>query len=66
MIELAGKLKYEEIKTDIESTGWHLISETYTNLKTDLQVICPEGHDCFVSYEKWRRGNFECPICKQN
>ena len=63
---MAGRLKIEDIQKDIEKDGWKLISTEYVNLKTDLQVNCPEGHDCFVSYEKWRRGAFECPICKQN
>ena len=63
---MGNKLKFEDIKKDIESQGWKLNQDEYVNLKTDLQVICPEGHDCFVSYEKWRRGAFECPICKQN
>ena len=63
---MGNKLKFEDIKKDIESQGWKLNQDDYVNLKTDLQVICPEGHDCFVSYEKWRRGSFECPICKQN
>lgn len=62
---MASRLKFDDIKTNIEKNGWHLISEEYTNLKTDLQVECPEGHDCFVSYDKWRRG-FECPVCKKN
>lgn len=63
---MGNKLKFEDIKADIENKGWQLNQDNYVNLKTDLQVICPEGHDCFVSYEKWRRGAFECPICKQN
>lgn len=63
---MANKIKFEDVKTDIENQGWQLISEEYINLKTDLQVICPEGHDCLVTYDKWRRGSFECPICKQN
>lgn len=42
------------------------MSTEYVNLKTDLEIICPEGHTNYVSYEKWRRGNYECPICKQN
>ena len=63
---MGNRLKIEDVKQNIESQGWHLISEEYINLKTDLQVKCPEGHDCFVSYNKWRKGTFECPICKQN
>ena len=63
---MASKIKIDDVKRDIEEKGWKLISSSYSNLKTDLQLICPENHECFCSYEKWRRGNFECPICKQN
>lgn len=42
------------------------MSTNYTNLKTDLEIICPEGHTNYVSYERWRRGTYECPICKTN
>lgn len=61
-----SKIKIEDIKESIASVGWQLVSQEYKNLKTDLEVICPEGHTNFVSYEKWRRGSYECPICKQN
>lgn len=63
---MASKIKYENVKEDIENQGWTLLSNSYINLKTVLQVICPEKHECLVSYEKWRKGKFECPICKQN
>lgn len=63
---MASKIKYEEVKQDIEKQGWTLKSSSYVNLKTDLEVECPEGHTTFFSYEKWRRGKVECPICKQN
>ena len=42
------------------------MSTDYVNLKTDLELKCPEGHLNYVSYEKWRRGTYECPICKEN
>jgi hypothetical protein len=63
---MAGKIKYEEVKEDIHSKGWQLMSTEYINLKTDLELICPEGHTNYVNYDKFRRGNYECPICKQN
>ena len=36
---MASKIKYENVKEDIENQGWTLLSNSYTNLKTDLQVI---------------------------
>lgn len=59
-------IKIEDVKRNVEDSGWKLVSTEYINLKTDLQVKCPEGHDCFVSFEKFRKGKYECPICKQN
>ena len=60
-----AKFKIEELKKEFNNKGWELISDEYINLKTDLLVKCPEGHDCYVSYEKFRK-DFECPICKKN
>lgn len=62
---MGGKLKIEDIRKDIESKGWKLESTEYVNLKTDLELRCPKGHLNVVSYEKFRRGNYECPICQQ-
>ena len=62
---MASTIKIENVREYVEGVGWQLISEEYVNLKTDLQVKCPEGHDCFVSFEKFRKG-YDCPICKQN
>lgn len=64
MIFLA-KLKYDEIKKEVEKTGWQLLSSSYTNLKTDMSFKCPEGHVNYYSLEKWRRGHI-CVTCKEN
>ena len=63
---MASKIKYEDVKQDIEKNGWQLLSTEYLNLKTDLELKCPEGHLNYIPYEKWRRGTCECLICKQN
>lgn len=60
-----GRLKYDDIKKEVEESGWRLLSTTYINLKTDMSFQCPNGHTNFYSLEKWRR-NKECPICKNN
>lgn len=60
------KITYDEVKENVEKSGWQLLSTTYVNLKTDLELMCPEGHNVFINYEKWRKKNYECPICKQN
>lgn len=64
MISLS-KLKYEEIKKTIEEANWTLISETYKNLNTDLQLLCPLGHEVYMTYADWRN-KAECLICKKS
>lgn len=60
-----SKFKIEQLKQEFKDKGWELVSNEYVNLKTDLQAICPEGHTCLMSYEKFRKG-YQCPTCKQN
>jgi len=32
------------VSNALEAEGWKLISETYKNLKTPLEMQCPVGH----------------------
>jgi len=32
------------VKNHLESEHWTLISDTYKNLNTELEMICPQGH----------------------
>ena len=59
-----GRLKYSEVKFFIErEIGWKLLSETYLNLKTPLDVVCPMGHKTQIKFENFRNRQ-ECPICE--
>lgn len=49
------------VANHLESEGWQLISDSYKNLKTELEMKCPEGHTQFITYEKWRKH----PICEK-
>lgn len=60
-----AKLKLEDLKLEVESVGWELLSDSYTNLKTQMQFKCPHGHENYYTMEYWRRHQ-ECPICKSN
>ena len=60
-----SKLKYEDVKKEVEKEGWQLLSTDYANLKTDMSFKCPEGHVNYYSLEKWRRGHI-CVTCKEN
>lgn len=32
------------VRNHLETEGWQLISDTYKNLNTELEIICPQGH----------------------
>ena len=50
------------VKNALETEGWELISETYKNLKTPLQMKCPAGHLQEQTFEYWRKHKM-CDIC---
>lgn len=50
------------VQSDLESAGWQLLSTTYKNLKTPLEMVCPKGHIIQETYENWRKKH-ECIEC---
>ena len=50
------------VQADVESHGWTLISTTYKNLKTPLELKCPKGHQISETYENWRK-HHNCSEC---
>lgn len=48
------------VRNHLESEGWTLISDTYKNLNTELEMQCPKGHTQFYTYGNWRKH----PICE--
>lgn len=61
---MGSKINFEKVKNFIEEKGWKLLSDSYTNLTTDLELQCPEGHTNYVCFDKFRRSTYECPICR--
>ena len=53
---------YDYIKDYIESNGYKLLSDTYKNNKTKLEVRCPEGHRYKTRFNDFQQG-LKCPIC---
>ena len=49
------------VANHLAEEGWQLISETYKNLNTELEMKCPEGHIQFKTYGDWRKH----PICEK-
>lgn len=60
-----SKITIDTIKKEVEEHNWELLSTSYTNLKTELNFKCDEGHSIFLTWEKVRK-SFICPICKNN
>lgn len=60
-----SKIKIEEVRKDLEENGWELISNKYENLQSELSMKCPEGHNVYLPYGKWRKTH-KCPICEKN
>lgn len=59
------KYKIEDIRKECEDRKWKLLSDKYTNLDTELEMICPEEHRVYLTYRKWRAYH-DCPICRNN
>ena len=49
------------VANHLSELGWKLISDTYKNLNTELEMQCPQGHTQFITYNNWRKH----PICEQ-
>lgn len=48
------------VTNHLESEGWTLISDSYKNLNTELEMKCPQGHLQTQTYGSWRKR----PICE--
>jgi len=56
------KYTYNYIKNQIYKENYKLLSKEYINSKIKLKVECPEGHQYYVTYNCFYRGQ-RCPIC---
>ena len=59
-----SKIKYEDVKDSVAFHGWTLLSKTYTNLNTEMEFNCPEGHMVYTTWKKLRE-SFTCPMCAE-
>lgn len=60
------RLKYSDVKLYIESEGYELLSDTYINNSTKLELKCPNGHIFSVKYNNFKCSNTRCPICSSS
>ena len=57
-----ARISIDEIKKELESDGWKLISTVYKNLDSNLEYKCKEGHTVIAPWKKIRE-NHICPSC---
>ena len=50
------------VANHLETEKWKLISDTYKNLDTELEMECPQGHKQILTYKQWRKHPV-CEIC---
>lgn len=50
------------VRNHLESEGWKLVSDSYKNLNTELEMICPAGHTQIQTYGDWRK-HIQCEQC---
>lgn len=57
------KYTYDQVKATIESEGYKLLSTTYKNNKTKLNMECGEGHNYSVKFTDFLGGS-RCAACR--
>ena len=50
------------VSNHLSENGWKLLSTEYKNLKTNLRMVCPEGHEVEQTYDEWRKHK-RCEKC---
>jgi len=56
------KLKYITVHNFIESFEYELVSNSYIDANSKLDIICPKGHEFKMKYNSFKQGQ-RCPTC---
>jgi len=54
-----------DIEKNINGKDYKLITNSYKNCQQKLHLICPNGHDYYVSWDNWENKNSRCPKCNE-
>jgi len=65
ILNIKLKHSYDYVKSYIESFGYTLLSDTYTNNKSKIEIKCDKGHRFSMIFNSFQRGQ-RCPICWNN
>ena len=56
------KLTYKYVKNFIKDHGYILLSNDYTNSRTELLIKCSNGHEYNTTFNNFQQG-IGCPVC---
>lgn len=59
------KWTYEMVKEYVEKEGYLLVSTEYKNMREKLNMICPKGHNVWISFDCFQRMGVRCAICSR-
>ena len=62
IINMPKTLSYEYVKNFIKLESYQLLSNAYKNVKTELLLKCPIGHEYKTTFNNFQQGR-RCPIC---
>jgi hypothetical protein len=60
-----ARLDIKFIKSKIEKESYILVTNKYKNSLEKLHLICPNGHDYYITWGNWFQGK-RCPKCNNN
>lgn len=52
------------IRSEIGKYNYEVVSD-YVNARTKLHLICPNGHDYYVTWDNWSSKGRRCPKCNK-
>lgn len=63
---MCKRLNFTDVKEYIEIEGYKLITTEYVNNSTPMEMICPEGHKCQISFGNFKLRHRRCSKCYGN
>jgi len=65
--ECAGKAKktVDFLRNEFNTEGYALVTENYENCHQKLHLVCPNGHNYYVSWDNWNNKNSRCTKCSE-
>ena len=61
----SGKVRKDiyDIEKHVNNNGYDLLTKYYKNCTQKLHLVCPNGHDYYVSWDNWNSKDCRCPKC---